>query len=175
MAISIGAAPDFKPLRTKWRSTSSDTVNKLTYIKGDAADADVIVALTAMDNLSNAAFTGKYDGRLISGQKADPTAALQSLVSVFMQLNFEAANPVNPAKPIQRSFTLPAYKEALVSAGVPLYTTPGTGSPEAYNGALIAFLEENLTAQAADLSWVTGFEYVGGGFGSGNDVIGDGV
>lgn len=176
MAITLSAAPDVVSIRLNMESYSGDTAIKNTEIDGGYDDTETIAALTALDNCSNAKFTGKVGGRTISGQKGSAVNALQSLISTFMVLNFEKVDPVNAAKVVSKSYVVPAYVDSLVGAGsAPNPTTPGTGSPSAYLGTLIAYLEDNLGYLGADGTYYNGgFTYVGGAFGTGADLV-DGI
>lgn len=174
MAITIGSSPAFKPLRLSMVSDTGDSMGRVILLDGAVSDANVISILTSLDNISNAAFTGKFDGRLISGQKADPVTALQNRITEFMSLNFTATDSVS-GKQVDRSFVVPAYKNELVDTDfTPIVGTPGTGSASEYLGNLIAKLEEALVYQKADQSWASGMTYVSGGFGSGSGVV-DGI
>ena len=176
MAITLAAAPDVRNIAISMESTTGDKAIKRTPVGSTASDANVIAALTALDNVSNARFFGNFGGRLISGQKGSAVNAGQNLISAFMSLNFSQTDPINPANTVQRSFTVPAYVDELdPGTHIPDVGTPGTGSVSAYLGTLVVFLEDHLAFEAADGSIVEGgFTYVGGGFGTGNDVV-DGI
>jgi hypothetical protein len=177
MPITLAEAPDHVSLRLKLTAYTGDPAVKVTPIGGGYDDTETIAALTALDNVTNAKFEGNVAGRLISGQKGSAANALQNLISAFMVLNFEALDAISGLT-VQRSFSVPSYKDILRSAGVdgqPDVGTPGTGSVDAYLGTLVAWLEDNMAYQQADQDWVTGgFTYVGGGFGTGADVT-DGI
>lgn len=176
MVLSIAAAPDHVSLRLRMESVTGDPAIKVTPIVGTYDDTETIAALTALDNITNASFTGNIAGRLISGQKGAPVNSAQNLISAFMVLSFEDIDAIS-GDTVQRSYSVPAYKDILRSAGTggqPDVGTPGTGSVDAYLGTLIAWLEGNMVYQQADNAWVTGLTYVGGGFGTGADVT-DGI
>lgn len=178
MAIILAASPAVVPIRLVMTSVTGDQAIKNTEVDGGYTDTPTIAALTALDNISNASFVGKIGGRIISGQKSSPVDASQSLISAFMVLNFEKTDPVNALATVSKSYTVPAYNDVLRSGGTggqPDVATPGTGSPAAYLGTLIAWLEENLAYLGADGTYYNGgWTYVGGGFGTGADVT-DGI
>jgi hypothetical protein len=178
MVLALSAAPDTVFMRLVMESVTGDKAVKNTEIDGGYDDTATIAALTALDNVSNARFTGKVGGRVISGQKGTAVAALEQLISAFMVLNFEKVDPVNASNTVSKSYVVPAYLNILRSNGTggqPDVGTPGTGSIAEYLGTLVAWLEDNLAYLGADGTYYNGgWTYVGGGFGTGNDVI-DGI
>jgi len=178
MAITLSAAPAVVPVRLVMLSDTGDSLIKNTEIDGGYDNTEMIAFLTALDNVSNASFTGKVGGRVIAGQKGSPISAMQNMISVFMVLNFEKADPLNAAAVVSKSYTVPAFKEVLRTGGsgsTPDVGTPGTGSPSEYLGTLIAFLEDNLGYLGADAAYYNGgWTYAGGAFGTGADLV-DGI
>lgn len=176
MAITLSAAPDTVFTRLVMTSVSGDQAVKNTEIDGGYDDTATIAALTALDQISNAKFTGKVGGRTISGQKGSASSSSQNLISAFMVLNFSKVDPVNAANTVSKSYVVPAYVDTLRQTdNTPDVGTPGTGSLAAYLGTLVAWLEDNLAYLGADGTYYNGgWTYQGGGFGTGNDVI-DGV
>jgi hypothetical protein len=176
MAITLSASPDTVFMRLVMEASSGDQAIKTTEIDGAYDDTETIAFLTALDQVSNAKFTGKVGGRLISGQKSSAGTTSQNLISAFMVLNFSKVDPVNAAKTVSKSYVIPAYPDTLVASGyVPDVGTPGTGSLAAYLGTVVAWLEDNLAYLGNDGTYYNGgFTYQGGGFGTGNDVV-DGI
>jgi hypothetical protein len=177
MAVTIAAAAAALPLGGIFRSITLDEAVKRTLIDGAATDTDLTNYVDDLDHLSNAKMIDwKFGGRLFSGMKSSAVNASQNLVSAFMVLNFEQTDPVNADKVIKRSWSLPAYDDTLRGTGnIPTITTAGTGSLAARLGRVRDFLLSSMAFEAADGSIVVGgWNYVGGGFGTGADVV-DGV
>jgi len=177
MAITLATTPAVLPLAATFVSTTQDEAIKRTLLDGGISDTDVINLLTDMDACSNAKMINvNFGGRLASGQKGTASTSSQNLVSAFMQLNFEKVDPVNAAKTVRKSWALPAYADALRgSDNAPDVGTPGTGSLAERLGRIVATLEANLAFLGADGVYDNGgWTYVGGGFGTGNDII-DGI
>jgi hypothetical protein len=174
MAITLAAAPDVLTLAVDFKSVSGDGASKRTQLDGAATDTNIINLLTDMDTLSNARMVrAVWGGRLAAGQKGSASSSSQNLISTWMQLNFEKVDPVNAANTVRKSWALPAYLDALVDTDFsPTVDTPGTGSNAARLGRIIDFLEDSLAYLGADGTYYNGgWTYVGGGFGTGNDVL----
>lgn len=174
MAITLDTAASYARLAGQFKSTTGDIAQKQNLLNAAAIDADIIQLLQDMDDLSNARMLKwKWNGRKVLGLDATASTASQNLVSAFMQLNFSQVDPVNADNTIERHWSLPAYVDTLRgSDNLPQVDAPGSGSVAAKLGRIIAFLEDNLVAIAADGSTVVGgWTYVGGGFGTGADFI----
>jgi hypothetical protein len=174
MAVVIAAAAAALRVKGIFKSITLDEAVKSTLIDGAASDTDITNYVDDMDHLSNAKMVGwDFGGRAITGMKASAVNASQNLVSAWMQLNFEQTDPINPDKTVRRSWSLPAYDDTLRGSDhQPTITTAGTGSLAARLGRVRDFLLDSLAFEAADGSIVVGgWTYVGGGFGTGADVI----
>jgi hypothetical protein len=173
MAITLGTS-DALILGGTFQSVTGDEAQKRTLLNGAASDADIITLLGDMESISNAAMLRwKWGGRKVLGLNATPQATSQNLVSAFMQLNFRQPNTVNAEEFVEKSWTIPAYVDSLRDTdNTPIIDTPADTTPATRLGRIVAFLEDNLVHTAADGTVVVGgWEYVGGGFGTGADFI----
>jgi len=174
MAVTIDAAAAAQTIGGVFKSITLDEAVKRTLVDGAATDTDLINYITDIDLLSNAKMVDwKFGGRAFHGMKSSAVNASQNLVSAWMQLNFEQVDPINADKTIRRTWSLPAYDDSLRGSDhQPVITTAGTGSLSARLGRVRDFLLDSLAFEAADGSIVVGgWTYVGGGFGTGADVI----
>ena len=174
MAVTLSAAPSVNTIRILNRSTTQDEAQKVFQVDGAMSDADIIDMLDQYDHLTNALIVScKVGERTATGFKSSASSSAQNLVSAFMVLTFEKANPVNALKTVTKNFIVPAYIDSLRnSSNNPDVGTPGTGSLAARLGLLVQYLEDNLAYLGADgVQYPGGWTYAGGGFGTGNDVI----
>lgn len=174
MAITLGASPDVLTLATDHQSITGDGASKRTQLDGGTSDTDITNLIEDMDSISAAKIVrANWGGRIASGMKGSAQSTSQNLISAWMQLNFSKVDPVNAAKTVVKSWSLPAYNDTLRDTdNTPTVGTPGSGSAAARLGRIVATLEDSLAYLGADgVYYNGGWTYVGGGFGTGNDVI----
>jgi len=177
MAFAIAAAPEVGYFNATFVATSLDKVVKRTPLDGTIDDTHILQIAEDLDALSNAYMKlPKFAGRAITGQKGAAVNALQNRIKEFMVLNFQRTDAIS-GELVDMAFAVPAYVQAgIVNTDLtPNVGTPETGSLDARLGRLVANLENYLTKQQADKTWLAGgWTYVGGAFGSGADLL-DGV
>lgn len=116
MAIVVGSTNETIELRISFVDEADETAVQTIVFDGSTTDTEIQNYLTNLEVLTNAYFTAKVvriypvTGIVNSGK---PAAAVQSLLSSVLAMQFEAEHPLNSAKTVTKQVLIPAYINAL--------------------------------------------------------------
>ncbi len=179
MAATISATPDSVTVRMTFQSLTGDEATKTFELDGGVTDTELQHLFDDIDALTNAKIIASSVSsvRQVTGLKSSPVSALQSLVSNIMFLTFTKANPLNAAKLVKKTFSIPAFVDATVrddGDNSIVVAAAGTGSLPARIGRIIELLDADLEYVGADGAFYPGgwdYQSAQSGFGTVNDVI----
>lgn len=166
MAVVVGSAPDILASRVRFKDTVGKFATKVFDLGGAIDDTTLQEIFEDLNALTNAQVThADAGGRTVTGMNASATSALQSLISVMIELTFSQVNPINAAKTVVKTFLIPAPVQVIIETDGTLDDggTPGEGSLDARLARLIANLEDWLVyVDATDAVTVGGWTYQSG-------------
>lgn len=158
--IAISATPTEATLVLKYqdfRQAANSEVTKRITVDGSITDANIKAIVADLDMLSNAKIvsaTLEYS-RVLTGMNASAQNALERNISEEMELSFQATNPVDTSKVIERSVLIPSMVAASeLTDGSPdvtntyladLVGTSGGGYADGKLSAAIAFKDAAAT------------------------------
>lgn len=164
MAIAIAAASEIE-VRIKYEDFRGQTLTKTIVFGTTTSDANIIAAVGAIDNLTNANLltVEVMTVRKMTGLKGAAVNALERNISEVMELAFEGTDSSNPLKHVTRSILIPAMVAAIeLTNGAPddtnsdLVTLTGLLDTHlAYTNASGTVVEGGLTWNEADSHHVT--------------------
>lgn len=110
MAATIGATADTRVIRGTFGDVFSEERQFSWEVAGDTPDGDIAALLDDYEAVTNVALTNVSvtDKKLVTGLLATATNALERVITAVMPLEFTAANPVNPSRPIGKVIKLRA-------------------------------------------------------------------
>lgn len=166
MAVVVGSAAEILASRVRFKDTVGKFATKVFDLGGSIDDTTLQEIFEDLNALTNAQVThADAGGRIVTGMNASPTSALQSLISVMIELTFSQVNPINAAKTVIKTFLIPAPVQVIIESDGTLDDggTPGEGSLDARLARLIVNLQDWLVyVDATDGVTVGGWTYQSG-------------
>src|ERR1051326_3398621 len=156
---SINSAPTVSNIRRSFYDTFNEHVVKTTTVDGTMTNPDMELLLECEEGLSNAKYVGTNVTNLseVTGLRSAALDELERNVSNRAFLTFSKDNPLDATKTVYKSFTIPAFKDAMQNPDGSIATPvdPGVTVQSAWTAPMFLFtlidlLENNLDYLAAD-------------------------
>lgn len=154
MPATIPATANETVVRCQMEDYFGEDVNKTFVLAGNVTDLDLADILNSFEQVTNARFKSVTITRsyAVTGMRTTAVNALERNIGNQCVLGFVKPDPINPAKNVTRTFTIPAHVAAIQNADTTInYEVVGTPTtaPE-HLGHLITMLLTRLQFKAAD-------------------------